>query len=213
MISYIKGEASVENLLKITNVSIAYELKINNASLEYKRGTADLEISRDAGKMTIRTSPIRLQLDTFQARDSISPASAGSFIKRYAQAGKQMAYQATAMMGQEGRMLLKAKLGEDALGQIIQNRVNQSLQVSDIGIEFLPSVPVDINWTKPDMTIDYQMDKLKFDWHILKGDFEFIPGNIEMQITQYPDVIIEYVGDPIYVPPSAAPNAKVDTKA
>lgn len=203
----------MENLLKITNVSIAYELKINNASLEYKRGTADLEISRDAGKMTIRTNPIRLQLDTFQARDSISPASASSFIKRYAQAGKQMAYQATASMAQEGHMLLKAKLGEDALGQIIQNRVNQSLKVPDIGIEFLPSVPVDINWTKPDMTIDYQMDKLKFDWHILKGDFEFIPGNIEMQITQYPDVIIEYVGDPIYVPPSSAPNAKVDTKA
>lgn len=203
----------MENLLKITNVSIAYELKINNASLEYKHGTADLEISRDAGKMTIRTSPIRLQLDSFQARDSISPASVGSSIKRYAQAGKQMAYQATATMGQEGRILLKAKLGEDALGQIIQNRVNQSLKVPDIGIEFLPSVPIDINWTKPDMTIDYQMDRLKFDWHILKGDFEFIPGNIEMQITQYPDVVIEYVGEPLYVPPSSAPNAKVDTKA
>lgn len=203
----------MENLLKITNVSIAYELKINNASLEYKHGTADLEITRDAGKMTIRSNPIRLQLDTFQARDSISPASVGSSIKQYAQTGKQMAYQATASMAQEGHMLLKAKLGDDVLGQIIQNRVNHNQQVADIGIEFLPSVPIDINWSKPDMTIDYQMDKLNFDWHILNGDFEFIPGNIEMQITQYPDVVIEYVGKPLYVPPSAAPDAKLDTKA
>ncbi len=204
----------MENLLKITNVAIAYELKINNAQLQMKSGTTDLEISRDAGKMRIRTSPIRVQLDSFQARDSIAPASVGSSIRQYAQAGKRMAYEATASMAQEGRMLLRAKLGEDGLGQVIQSRVNKELQVTDIGIEFLPSVPIDINWTKPNMTIDYQMDKLKFDWHVLKGDFEFIPGNIEMTITQYPDVVIEYVGEPIYVPPSAAPDAQVvDTKA
>ena len=33
---------------------------------------------------------------------------------------------------------------------------------------------------------------------------EFIPGTIELSITQQPDVIIEYVGKPIYVPRVAA---------
>ena len=43
---------------------------------------------------------------------------------------------------------------------------------------------------------------------------EFIPGDIEMNITQYPDVVIEYIGGPIYVPPSADPeNQNIDVKA
>ena len=53
-----------------------------------------------------------------------------------------------------------------------------------------------------------KMDKLTFDLKVAQGDFQFIPGNIEMSITQHPDVHIEYVGDPLYVPPSAAPNYK-----
>ena len=58
------------------------------------------------------------------------------------------------------------------------------------------------------------MDKMNFDWRILKGDFEFIPGDIEFNITQYPDVMIEYIGGPIYVPPSADPESpNIDVKA
>ena len=44
----------MEPLLKITNVPIAFEMKINKAHLEYNNGTADLEISRDKGKMKIK---------------------------------------------------------------------------------------------------------------------------------------------------------------
>ena len=52
----------------------------------------------------------------------------------------------------------------------------------------------------------FRSDKLNFDLKIANGNFEFIPGNIEMSITQHPDIMIEYIGGPIYVPPSADPN-------
>lgn len=204
----------MEPLLKITNIPIAFELKINKARLEYQNGTADLEVTRNDGKMTIRSSPIRLQLDTFEARDSISPASVQSSIQRFAQSGKNTAYQVTASVAQEGHMLLKAKIGDDAIGNIIQNRTDQYFQEKQFNIGFIPETQADMTWSQPDITIDYQMDKMNFDWHIMKGDFEFIPGNIEMEITQYPDVVIEYTGSPIYVPASADPNYKpIDVKA
>ena len=56
--------------------------------------------------------------------------------------------------------------------------------------------------------LQYEMDKLNFDWKISNERFEFIPGNIEVFIKQHPDIIIEYIGDPMYVPPSANPNYK-----
>lgn len=204
----------MESLLKITNIPIVFEMKINKARLEYKNGTADLEISRNKGQMKISSSPIRLNIDTFEARNSVSPASVSSSLQKYAESGKSAVYQAMATSMQHGKLMLKAKLGEDAIGQIIQDKTDKYFVPPNIGIDFIPSTQAELNWSKPDVTIEYQMDKMNFDWRILKGDFEFIPGDIEFNITQYPDVMIEYIGGPIYVPPSADPESQnIDVKA
>ena len=64
------------------------------------------------------------------------------------------------------------------------------------------------------MNIRYEMDKLNFDWKISGGSFEFTPGDIEFTVTQRPEVIVKYIGGPIYVPPSADPNYEpVDVRA
>ena len=47
-----------------------------------------------------------------------------------------------------------------------------------------------------------------------QGNFKFIPGDIQLSITQQPDVLIEYIGGPLYVPPSADPNYEpIDVRA
>ena len=39
-------------------------------------------------------------------------------------------------------------------------------------------------------------------------------GDIAFNVTQQPDVVIKYIGGPLYVPPSADPNYEpLDTKA
>lgn len=201
----------MEQLLRITNVPIMIELKVQNARLNYNQGTADVEISRDKGNLQIKSRPIKLRMDTFEARNSVVPTTARS-IEQAAQKGKNAAYQATATMAREGQLLLSAKLGDDALDQIIESRSDMS--PDDFGITFLPTTGPNISWTPPDLTIQYQMDKLNFDWKVNNGNFEFIPGNIEVNIAQRPDLIIEYVGEPIYVPPSASPNfTPIDVKA
>lgn len=202
----------MEQLLKITTVPISIEFKVNNAKLEYQRGTADLEISRNNGGLQIKSRPIRLNMDTFEARDSIRPASTKSLVNRFASEGKQAAYEATATFAKEGKMLLSATLGDDALDQVIKQR---NMINTDYGLDFIPKSDANISWSKPDLTIQYEMDKLNFDWKINKTGFEFIPGDIEFTVTQRPDVLIEYVGDPLYVPPSANPNytPTIDTEA
>ena len=59
---------------------------------------------------------------------------------------------------------------------------------------FIPSAPVDISYQAPNLTLNYEMDKLKFDLKVAQGDFQFIPGDVSMSITQHPDVQIEYIG-------------------
>lgn len=198
-------------LLEIQTVPISIEFKVTPATRQKTHATAELEISREKNGLRIKSQPIQLNVDTFEARNSIFETPLKS-IESFAKKGKDAAYAATARFAREGNMLLDIHLNEDALNQIGASRIAQ--QEKDFNIEFLPNVPPELNWTPGDMQIEYEMDKLNFEWKTNQGNFEFIPANIEFNITQQPQVIIKYIGSPIYVPKSATPDYEpLDVKA
>lgn len=191
-------------LIEIKTVPIEIEMKTTRAKLEYLRGTADLEITRQDGGMRIKSRPIRLNLDTFEARNSLSPTAMRS-IEQGAQRGQQAAYEATAVYAQQGKVLLSAKIGEEMITQFAADA--QSRQVKpNVGLDFLPKGGAEVSWTPAELNIRFEMDKLNFDWRVNQPRFEFTPGDIAVTVTQQPDVIIKYVGGPLYVPPSSDPN-------
>lgn len=201
-------------LIEIETVPIEMEIKVSPAQLKAVRGTADLEITRDKGGMRIKSQPIKVKLDTYEARSSFYiPASNGQSVERYAQKGQQAAYEATATYAQQGELLLEAKVGQELITQFAADAMSKGTY-SDVGIDFVPHTGPKVDWDPGAMKIHFEMDKLNFDWRISQSHFEFVPGDIEISITQNPDVIIKYVGGPLYVPPSSDPNYEpVDVKA
>ena len=198
-------------LIEIQTIPIEIQMKTTNAHLEDARGTAQMEVSRDRRGLQIRSQPIRVNIDTFEARSSIVPTTAQS-IQQGAAQGQRAAYEATAVLAQEGRMMMEAKIDQDVLPQLAQQKTVD--QPAQLGIQFLPEVGPDISWTGGEMSIRYEMDKLNFDWRMNQMQFTFVPGDIEFKVTQQPDVVIKYIGGPLYVPPSADPNYEpLDTKA
>ena len=193
----------MDQLIKITTVPIRYELKVNNARMLFSSSKAVLDIHKIYGGLSIKCRPVKLNLNYFESWNSVKPTTMRS-VSQSAQKGMTAAYSATAQMAQEGNLMLKADIGEEVVTQIAKQRTAQPTGEFEMG--FTPKAPVDISYEAPDLTINYEMDKLNFDLKIQNGNFEFIPGNIEMSITQHPDVVIEYVGGPLYVPPSADPN-------
>ena len=201
----------MEQLLEITRVPIEIEMRTSRAQLQYTRGTAELEISRDKKGLSIKSRPIQLNVDTFEMRQSIVPTAVRS-IEQSAQKGQQAAYSATAALAQEGELYLKAQIGEDVQSRLAKTAISQEMY-SQPAMDFMPSVGPEIDWDPGELNIRYEMDKLNFDWKIGGGSFEFTPGDIEFTVTQRPEVIIKYVGGPIYVPPSSDPNYEpVDVK-
>ena len=198
-------------LIEIKTVPIEIQMKVTRAHLEYARGTAQVEISRDKGGLSIRSQPIQVNLDTFEARNSVMPTTA-TLIKQQAQAGVQGAYQATGVLAREGRMMMEARINQDVIPQLAKQ---QNLgQPTNANIEFLPTTGPNISWDGGELSIRYEMDKLNFDWRMEQMSFTFVPGDIEFTMTQRPDVVIKYVGGPLYVPPSSDPDYEpVDVNA
>ncbi len=199
-------------LIEIQTVPIQIEMRTSSAKLEYARGTAELEISRAEGGLNIKSRPIRVNIDTFEARNTLIP-SLSRKIKQDAEAGKQAAYEATATFARQGQLLLKTRPGEELVTKFAEEAMMKDVK-TNVGIEFLPSEGPEITWDMGEVNIRYEMDKLSFDWKFGDKKFHFTPGDIEFTVTQKPKTIVKYVGGPIYVPPSADPNYEpVDVRA
>ena len=199
-------------LIELKSVPIEIEMKITDAKLEYKRGTVDMQVSRNEGGLQIKSSPIRLNLDTFEARNSVMPTVANR-IQRSAEAGQQAAYSATATYARQGQLLLQALVGQELVTQFAAEAQNKDLK-TNVGIQFLPTTGPEISWDKGEINIRYEMDKMNFDWRTQNGDIQFTPGDIEISVTPQPDLIIKYVGGALYGPPSSDPNYEpVDVQA
>lgn len=202
----------MKSLIEITTVPIQIEMKTTNAKLEYARGTAEMEISRNEGGLNIKSRPIRVNIDTFEARNSISPTPIRS-MEENGDKGKQAAYEATATYANQGQLLLKASIGQELVTKFSEDTMMKDVK-TNVGLDFTPEVPPEISWDPGELSIRYEMDKMSFDWKVNQNDFQFTPGDIEFTMTQRPDVLIKYVGDPIYVPASSDPNYEpVDVKA
>lgn len=200
-------------LIEIETIPIQISMKIQGASLEYSRGTAEMEISRsESGGLNIKSRPIRLQLDSFEARNSLRPTTARS-VEQTAQKGQQVGYEATSTYARQGDLLMNAKVSGEVLKKFSQEAVEEPLN-REVGLDFLPAPGAKVDWEEGDMQIRYEMDKLNFDWKIESGKFQFTPGDIEISVEQKPDIIIKYMGGPMYVPPSSDPNYEpVDVEA
>ncbi len=191
-------------LIEITTVPIQIEMKTTNAKLEYARGTAEMEISREKNGLQIKSRPIKVNIDTFEARNSLSPTLA-RYLQQSAEKGRQASYEATATYARQGQLLLETQVGEELITQFSEEAMMKDVK-TNVGLDFLPKGGAEITWDPGELNIRYEMDKLNIDWRMGTGDFEFTPGDIEFTVTQRPDVVIKYIGGPIYVPPSSDPN-------
>ena len=196
----------IPNLLQITTIPIKIEIKVTNAKFEHSQEYTQpkVNIKNTNGGYVMQAEPFKLNIDTYQARKSLGYGNMtdGDMLAQKAQDGFSIAFQGTAKVASEGDQLARgASPSEIALSNARAGATIQTI------MEFLPKEGADITFDKGTLNIEYQMGEQDIDWDIHPDSpLEFIPGSVEFIVHDRPRVEIEYVGDPIYVPPSANPN-------
>lgn len=190
-------------LIKITNIPIEYSYNVEPARLEMKQaGNPNRKTTREPAEMNIRQRNIQVRLDTTALRASLNMRTNEGFARYYASQGTQTAYQTIGESVQVGNQMGRIQDGV-SIGQIIRQKM---LEQPVSYTTFLPSSPPDISWQPQELNLEYDPGALHFDWQIMRNMMDYIPGKFQMNITQYPKIQIEYLGEPNYVPPSANPN-------
>jgi hypothetical protein len=204
----------MEPLIEIRTIPMSIELKVNNAKYELASSEASVEIRRENGGLQMKMQPTKLKIDTFEARNSTPFKSAVRSHTEFAKKGIQAANEATANLAREGNMMVNIHLNNNVLTDIAYQRFTREMMSKEFNLGFTPGVPIEIEFSEPSIDINYEMDKLYFDMRQSTKKVQFTPGSIELIIKEYARIELEYVGSPIYIPPSSDPNYKpVDANA
>lgn len=191
-------------LLKITTTPIEYKLQLQNAALKVSENTpAKLNPKTNPSELNIKTQNIKVKLDTSRARDSLGFHDQTTTAKNAGERGLQAAQQATAQYAAIGNQLAQIQYPSQDVPTVFAQLLTKQPETAMV---FLPSQGPDISWEPNSIDINYKPATVQTEWQSAKFTMEYVPSKYKLDIVQYPKVNIEYVGGPMYVPPSANPN-------
>jgi hypothetical protein len=175
-------------------ISIEYKTARPRQTSNTRVQSAELNVSRQNDRVTITSNPIRIELpDRFEQN-----------IPQY--------YTATAEYTESGSLRMNVQFQDDpnATGEALRYRaaaggidrmVDAAPKSPDVQAQPVSSMPF------IGLKIDFDMAKLTETQAATQGaKTDFMPPDLEVEIVEYPKVVIKYIGGPIYFPRSADPN-------
>lgn len=196
-------------LLKITTKPIEYEIKIERAKL-VAAGTEGISPEN----IRVKQSPRRLQRTAEQIRTVEQAERNASNFQELARRNAGGQIRATAINATNlGNVNTFGGVPEVLTGTAatVSNAEESQLYREYSEHEMLsPDAEYIAEYGEYQSNVEietFMRDSSKYEvWNTTKNQLEFIPGRFQMEITQYPEVIIEYTGGFQYVPPSSDPD-------
>ncbi|MEA4894339.1 MAG: DUF6470 family protein [Oscillospiraceae bacterium] len=190
-------------LLKITTTPMKYEFEVENPKLKYQQDLIPSgDISTTDSQLSIDTKNAEIKIDTYQARKSLGLLNIDDSIRQYSEKGKEHITKLIQEYVQIGKQLGDIQDGVD-IGDVIRQKI---IETPILYTTTLPSAEADISCEPAEADISFQPGDVSVDWQIKDTSYVFQPGSFHMKIVEYPKIDIEYLGGPMYVPPSANPN-------
>lgn len=189
-------------LLKITTVPIKIEMKVERPRLEMKRNDPSVEMKAKPVKLRLQAQNTKVNINTKNMRYSMGYRDVFEMSTDAAREGSTAALEATAQYAEIGNQMTKIHQGAN-VADIMYSKFYRGYTTQ---MAFIPSEGPEIDWAPASLDIQYDPAQLEMEWSILQNTMQYHPGDFSIEVTQYPRVDIEYLGDFMYVPPSAKPG-------
>lgn len=171
----------MENLITIETIPIEIEFVEKEPLHLSSVHNAQFEVKQADGQQQIQSKPIRIAI-----QDSFEPSQSYNW--------ENSTYTVTSKLDSDGNLQLNLSLEDGEAKAIRFKQVNRS-------IDSMSSQAKGIELGSMQMSIP--MTSLSSG---MPDTSNFLPPDLELVVTQRPQVVIKYIGGPIYVPPSADPN-------
>ena len=193
----------ITQLLNISTTPIKYELEIKQARLEYSQDfKPDYKSTIKPAKIDLKSKNTEVKMNTYQARHSYGQGNLNDFGRLYADMGMDSIKKTTGEYVEIGNEMTRIDIPVTIADIYAQKMLSNPVLYQ----AFIPREAAYMAWEPHQMEMNYQAGKLTNDWEIMRNIMNYVPGSVRMNILEQPKVHIEYVGRPMYIPPSADPD-------
>ncbi|MGN1482009.1 DUF6470 family protein [Porcipelethomonas sp.] len=190
-------------LIKITSVPLKYTISTENARLTVPQiEPAEMNQKTTPLKINIDTEPVKMRMDSSECLKSMGMKSVADYAKEAPAKTQQTTNEVTAEYVQMGNKMTQPGM---TIAEVMREKSLSNTTIETV-IGSIPSVKIDMSWEPASAKFDVRRSKSETDWKTAAQEMEFIPSSIRLEIEQYADVIIEYIGGHNYVPPSSNPD-------
>lgn len=187
-------------LLKITTTPIEYEIKIEKAQLKVK----EQEMNKSSARIKQLTQQKQISDTRIEASSKELNKAENASENFQALARQRMAKVKSTPVN----AVMPQKMNTVNTGQAVGSAMDSTQQMQyvqlDSDFEFQTMA-----FSSPDSFYreSFNIASSKpSEWVVSKNELEFVPGRFKMEITQFPEVNIEYTGGFMYVPASSDPD-------
>lgn len=192
------------NVLKITTTPIKLSMTSQRARLEAQLPTPQVDMEKSPGSLQMNSQNIKVNIDTYEARQMLGRRTNKDFLAYQGAKGQSAASDATARYVQVGNQMSQIQNGTTIPDIIYMQMLSKAQPKMDLEAVSLPAP--NISWNPGQLDMDYTPSKIEFQANLKDTQTSYVPGELSINVEQYPKVDIEYVGNPRYVPPSAEPG-------
>jgi len=201
----------MQQLLRITTTPMKYELEVEHPKLEYKQSNPSISVETKQARLTVDSSTdTSVNIDTYQARKSLGVMDATDFTAQNATDSKQALTKQIGEYVDIGNQISQIQNGV-SIADIYRSKLTDSSY--ELQTAFLPSTGADLTWNPPELNMNFEPGDVNIDWNVQENEYNYIPGSVRMKITQMASVNIEYLGGPLYFPPSVAQKLEAENAA
>lgn len=192
----------IKPLLEITTTPARYEYEISHARLEISQKHPTVERTTRRASVNMRSQSGRFEMNSTARRSDMGFKGVVDRANYEADLGKAGAKEATGNYVDFGNQMANIAHG----GNIPDALYSQMMQHSKGDLVLVPVSPIDIHYIPASLAMDFTPGEMSANWNIGRARLDFVPGSFDIRFTQYSSIKIEYLGGPLYVPPSADPD-------
>ncbi|MCY9080500.1 DUF6470 family protein [Bacillus inaquosorum] len=160
------------------------------ASLKMEQPQADLDIEQPSAEMEISVTPGKLTIDQTQAWEELDRKHIFKRIEEAAQQGHEDVMEGIARTAEEGDELMRIENKGNPIAS--QAKRNPEMQQIQLGENYAPSLSrVKIQYTPSQLDIQITPQKPVIQAEPHKPIVEYTPGNVKVDMLQYPDLNID----------------------
>lgn len=193
-------------LIRIKTTPIKYNLTVKNASLtvpQIEPAKMDLDIT--PLKIDNETKSIQMRMDSSDMRRSMGMKTIADVCREAPAKTQQTANSVTSDIVQTGNRMAEGHKNGLTIAQLMRQKSFENLTIEST-IATIPTEKIDISWEPAEVKHQVRRSDVSTNWQKAAQEMEFVPSSITLEVENFADVEIEYIGGYQYVPPSSDPN-------